>query len=78
MTRFMGAPIDWDKTKHGVCTGLPIRDEMTTAGQAMTSAWFPTPEEIVRICDGAPVYLTILGQVHPPVAMSVGAPSSET
>jgi hypothetical protein len=38
----------------------------------MTSAWFPTPEEIERIKEGAPIYLTVLGAVHPPVAMGVG------
>lgn len=34
-TRNLGAPADWDKSKHGTCGGLPIRDEMTTAGKAM-------------------------------------------
>ncbi len=44
----------------------------------MTSAWFPTAEEIERISDGAPIYLTIVGAGHPPVAMSVAPrPGSE-
>lgn len=71
-TRNLGAPRDWDKDAHGPCGGLPIRDEKTTAGDGMTSAWFPTPEEIERIAAGAPVYLTVLGRVHPPVSMAVG------
>jgi hypothetical protein len=38
----------------------------------MFSAWFPTPAEVARIVEGAPIYLGILGTVHPPVVMSVG------
>jgi len=72
MTRNLGAPIDWDRDANGPCGGLPIRDEDTTAGRGMTSAWFPTAEEIQRIVEGAPVYLTVIGRVHPPVSMGVG------
>lgn len=71
-TSVLGAPKDWDKTKQGSCGDLAVRSEMTSAGPGMTSAWFPTPEEIARIAAGAPIYLTIIGQTHPPVAMSVG------
>ena len=73
-TRVLGAPHDWDKDAQGTCVGLPIRDEKTTAGPGMTSAWFPTQEEIDRIAKGAPIHLTVLGTVHPPVAMAVGQP----
>jgi hypothetical protein len=45
---------------------------MTSAGLGMTSAWFPTPEEIERLRDGAPIYLTVLGRSHPPVGLAVG------
>jgi hypothetical protein len=71
-TRNLVAPRDWIKDEQGSCGGLPIRDEPTTAGPGMVSAWFPTPEEIQRIVEGAPIYLTVLGQVHPPVSMGVG------
>lgn len=71
-TRNLGAPADWNKAESGPCGGLPIRDEDTTAGRGMVSAWFPTPEEIERIKEGAPIYLTVLGTVHPPVAIGVG------
>ena len=71
-TRVLKAPADWVKDKQGPCSGLPIRDEPTTAGPGMTSAWYPTPEEIERIVAGAPIYLTVLGTVHPPVSISVG------
>lgn len=76
-TRNLGAPPGWEKEKHGACGGLPIRDELTTAGQGMKSAWFPTPEEIKRIAAGAPIHLFVLGTVHPPVYMRVGAKPEE-
>lgn len=74
-TRNLGAPAGWDREKHGVCGGLPIRDEPHRPGvPAMVSAWFPTPDEMARLQSGAPLYLTVLGEVHPPVAMAVGNP----
>lgn len=76
-TRNLGAPRDWDKAKDGPCGGLPIRDEQTTAGPGMTSAWQPTPEELARLNAGASIHLTVLGRVHPPVSMSVGIPPSQ-
>lgn len=58
--------------------GLPIRDEIinsTITGPntpAMVMAWFPTPDELAAINAGAPIHLTILGTVPPPVMMGVG------
>ena len=72
-TRHLGAPEGWDKGRQGACGSLAVRDDDTSAGHGMTSAWFPTPAEIDRIARGAPIYLTIIGNDHPPVAMSVGA-----
>jgi hypothetical protein len=71
-TRVLGAPKGWDRETQGPCGGLVIRDDLTTAGPSMTSAWFPTSDEIERIRNGAPIYLTVIGIIHPPVAMSVG------
>lgn len=71
-TRVLNAPVDWDKDRDGFCGGLPIRDERTTAGDTMVSAWIPTAEEIARIREGAPIYLYIVGRVHPPVSVGVG------
>jgi len=71
-TRSLGAPENWDKTKRGACASLYVRDEETIAGPAMTSAWYPTSEEIRRIVAGAPIYLSIFGAMHPPVSMAVG------
>jgi hypothetical protein len=77
-TRHLKAPSDWNKDEDGPCGGLPIRDEKTTAGPGMTSAWQPTVEEIERLKAGASVYLTVLGTVHPPVSMSVGQPPDQS
>lgn len=74
-TRILGAPKSWDAERQGSCAALAVRDEMTAAGQGMTSAWFPTPDEIERLLAGAPVYLTVLGEQHPPVMLQVGEPA---
>lgn len=71
-THALGAPLDWNKDDQGACSRLFVRAEGTSAGPGMTSAWFPTQEEIARIVEGAPIYLTILGSGHPPVCMGVG------
>lgn len=76
-TNFLGAPKDWDREKDGHCGTLPVRAERTTAGIGMTSAWFPDADEIARIVAGAPIYLTVLGVVHPPVEMAVGPTPEE-
>jgi hypothetical protein len=73
-TRALGAPVDWDAHKHGVCGMLPIRDEMSADGlRRMVSAWTPTWEEAAAIVAGAPVQLTIVGTSHPVVSLGVGA-----
>jgi hypothetical protein len=59
--------------------GLPLRDEMvncTVSGMvpAMTTAWFPTPEEVERIVAGAAVHVRIQGTVPPPMDVGVGEP----
>ncbi len=71
-TRALDAPAGWSRMRQGSCGALSFRDEATIAGPAMMSAWFPTPEEIEPNRRGAPVYLTVLGKVHPPVAIAVG------
>ena len=63
--------------------GLPLRDDLIHCSvngsniPSMTSAWYPTPEEIAAIAAGAPVHLRILGVQHPPVMVSVGAQPSD-
>lgn len=58
--------------------GLPVKDvkldEKVNGAEtpAMMTAWFPTPDELAAINAGAPIYLTVLGTVHPPVMVEVG------
>jgi hypothetical protein len=60
--------------------GLAVRDELvndTVNGEctpAMTTAWIPTPAELELIARGAPVYVQILGTMHPPISVTVGEP----
>jgi hypothetical protein len=77
-TRVLGPPEGWDKVVRGACGSLVIRDEDTVAGHGMTSAWFPTPEELKRVLAGAPIYLTVVGEVHPPVSVGVGLVPGES
>lgn len=72
-TRYLGAPIGWKPDEHGDCARLAIRD-MPVNGDvpSMHSVWEPTPDELERLKAGAPVYLMIVGTVHPPVMVSVG------
>lgn len=73
-TRVLGAPKGWNATKDGPCHGLPIVETRTERGQAcMVSAWIPSPEELERLNAGAMIELCVMGIVHPPVGMSVGA-----
>jgi hypothetical protein len=74
-TRYLGKPRDWRPEVDGPCGSLAIRDEITTAGAGavMASAWEPTPEELDRLNRGAKVVLWVIGNVHPPVAVSVGS-----
>ena len=58
--------------------GLPIRDAVTDCPvngpntPTMTTAWEPTPEELQKLANGAPIYLTIQGTMPPPVVVWVG------
>lgn len=71
-TRYLGAPPDWKPEENGPCGHLAIRDEATTAGPAMISAWHPTPAELERLNQGASVHVIIVGTVHPPIDIRVG------
>jgi hypothetical protein len=76
-TRVLGAPKNWDQEKLP-CGALPILDVETPAGPQMVSAWEPTPDEVAKIVAGAPVYLSVIGVAHPPVAVFVGEPPEES
>lgn len=73
-TRALGAPSDWDPKRDGRCGALPVRDEQHSPGvPRMVSAWFPDAGELAALQRGAPVYLTVIGPVHPAVSIGVGA-----
>ena len=71
--RALGAPANWDPARDGPCGSLPIRDGSEPSGlPSMTSVWEPSEDEIARIVAGEPVFLRVIGYVHPPVALGVG------
>lgn len=72
-TRTFVKPDDWDEAVSGPCDPLAIRDEVHDGVPYMTSAWFPTDDELQRLCEGAPVYFSEVGRVHSVVALGVGA-----
>lgn len=41
---------------------------------SVLTAWRPTPEELVRLNLGEPVFLSVCGEGMPPVALMVGNP----
>jgi hypothetical protein len=64
---------------------LPIRDEPCDIAvgdgeiarvNAMVSAWEPTPQELKALNAGGKVYLRVLGERHPPVALWCEGPKS--
>lgn len=65
------APKNWDEERDGRCGDLAVlvKEERPFS---MTSAWFPTPEEIELIGRGAPVHLEVFSGRHPPVMLTVG------
>ena len=71
-TRSMKPPGNWDEEQHGECGTLDIHDAVEDGLPVMVSAWLPTPEEILAIMGGAPVYLKIHGTAHPVVALFAG------
>lgn len=66
-TATLGAPENWDTERDGECLGLPISRE----DKMMHSFWEPTPDERDAIAQGARVRLTVWGELHPPVGVSV-------
>jgi len=58
------------------CFSLRVRVERVEFEGGMTtqfvSAWYPTPDELKRLNEGAAVHLGIVGGGHPPVWLAVG------
>jgi hypothetical protein len=68
VTRYIGAPADWDDLKQGAfCDNLPVKDE----GGFMISCWQPSDQERKLLAEGASIVLHVAGRVHPVVAVGV-------
>ena len=77
VTRDLGAPKEWDHERQGRCHSLPVRDMVDETGHRMISSWMPTPEELAAIAAGAPIHLSVYGNGHPPVMLTVGEPPAK-
>lgn len=53
------------------CQDLHVRVDEADGVRTITSAWYPTPDELARLRDGQPIHLHVYGSGHPVVAMSV-------
>lgn len=43
-------------------------------GRRCISCWYPSEEEIQSLKKGEPIWLWVMGQTHPPVALEVHSP----
>ena len=69
-TRVLGAPKGWNQ--HDVeCRALPIAEVAIGHLMAMRSFWKPNAAELAALNAGGCVALSIIMDVHPPVAMEV-------
>lgn len=60
------------------CTPLHVHEGMFGTEHILLSRWMPTEQEKKDIADGKPVWLTIFGTGHPPVALFTGNPFPES
>lgn len=54
------------------CGSLHVKAEVVDGRRYMTSAWFPSVDELTALHAGAPVYLVVCAPQHPVVAVRVG------
>jgi hypothetical protein len=74
-TRAIGAPAGWDQERDGTCGVLSVHDRKNEHGHdEMVSMWELEDDDLEKLAAGAPIYLSILGQVHPVVCVYVGDP----
>lgn len=70
-TRELGRPLGWDEQRNGPCDSLHVRDERWGAMPCMVSAYKLSEEELAKLSAGGYIVLHVIGEVHPPVALSV-------
>lgn len=69
-TRRIGAPVNWDHSKDGICHTLEVHDR----DGWMISVWEPSPAELAQLIAGKPIHLAISGTPrtqHPVVSLWV-------
>lgn len=66
--RVIGAPATWDQNELP-CGALPTTDVQVNGYPALESYWKPSAEELAVLNNGGFVVLTVLGIVHPVVAI---------
>ncbi len=77
-TRLIGAPADWNPETDGECGALSVLDRQDAKGHPeMVSRWVLDPGDLAKLREGAAVYLSILGRIHPVVSVYVGDPEPE-
>lgn len=71
-TRILGVPPEWDSTKQGACSALPIIDYKDDAEQPwMMSVWRPSAEDLAMLNAGHGLSLHVLGTSHPVVGLGL-------
>lgn len=68
----MRRPDGW--TEDECCDVHAYRGEAADKHPVIITAWKPTPEELVRLNLGEPIYLCVWGQGMPPVALTLDNP----
>jgi hypothetical protein len=64
--RLLEAPSNWESHKHGECQPLPIYHD----NGLMMSCWSLSWRERLRVLFSGRLWLTIVGDAHPPVVLS--------
>lgn len=62
------APEDWDEQQHGPCA--TVRAEIRPP--YVITCWLPTTEERMRLIEGMPLFLWVVGRTMPPSFLTVG------
>lgn len=70
-------PNGWDVKKDGPCPKLYVKKCWFGRHEARSSAFYPTVQEIDSLKHGAPVHLTLLSYIQPPVLITVGESSAD-
>tara|TARA_R110000744_G_scaffold104945_5_gene200773 strand:- start:8013 stop:8267 length:255 start_codon:yes stop_codon:yes gene_type:complete len=66
-----------DKTEEQVATLHAWKGEDAEGTPMVIECWQPSPEEILDILDGKPVWITIMGTGVPPLAVDTVNPFPE-